>query len=363
MSYKKFIAIAMSAVMMFGGSITAFAANEDTDASGTVTGTGTTATQEGFVDTTVTKVLLPLQATVQAGLAFKIDPQRLIQETDYAAYDEDISFPDKATDTGVYFQTDTKKYENVSNEFWVANRGTGDVTFTITGQLIANSDASKDIAVGSKTDATAAAPTAAKLYMGMLIGKDPTAVQLSTTATAKKVVLAADAENFEFTYDSEDEEYKYGPVASPKWNGVPIKFEGAVAKYATAADATVPKLSLTYAWAAKTDGDSTDSGITTDKCDDTGKSSTARTLSLVAETGNLRYIFEEGDRPTGELTAVKINDTARPATVTNRNITYNASNGYFVINKVTVDNTDIGIVQGSTTVVATIGGTDYTFTY
>jgi hypothetical protein len=362
MSYKKFIAIAMSAVMMFGGSITAFAANEDTDASGTVTGTGTTATQEGFVNTTVTKVLLPLQATVNAGLAFKIDPQRLIQETDYAAYDEDISFPDKATDTGVYFQTDTKKYENVSNEFWVANRGTGDVTFTITGQLVANSDASKDIAVGSKADATAATPTAAKLYMGMLIGKDPTAVQLSTSAAAKKVVLEADAENFEFTYDSENSEYKYGPVASPKWNGVPIKFEGAVANYATAADATVPKLSLTYAWAAKTDGDSTDSGITTDKCDDTGKAaaaaSTSYTLTKNTNNGNMIYQFA-ANAPTGTLTSVKINGTARDGQITNGNVSY--ADGVFRVLKAACE--QFNLTEGNTTIIATIGDAEYTFTY
>lgn len=86
-------------------------------------------------------------------------------------------------------------------------------------------------------------------------------------------------------------------------------------------------------------------------------------LELVSATGNLRYTFPESGRPTGSLTAVTINGTSRAGAISAGNILYNASNGNFIITKTAVDNTDIGIVEGRTTVVATIGETQYTFTY
>jgi len=260
MNIKRFLAVALATTMVLGSTMTAFAANSDTDASGTLTGTGAGA-QEGFVDTNVTKVLIPTTESVDAALGFKIDPQRLIQETDKAAY-ADYTFPEAASDTGVYFLTGSKEYSNTSSTFYVANKGTGDVTFTITSQLVPSTDATKDIAIGTKAEATSDTPTAAKLYVGVLIGKNPTAIQVTTTAAAKKVVLAADANNFEYTYSNGA--YGYAAKSSAKWNAVPIQFEGAVANYATSADTTVPKLQLTYAWAAKENSDATDSGITVD---------------------------------------------------------------------------------------------------
>jgi hypothetical protein len=86
-------------------------------------------------------------------------------------------------------------------------------------------------------------------------------------------------------------------------------------------------------------------------------------LELVTATGNLRYTFPESGRPTGTLTAVTVNGTSRAGAISAGNIFYKADNGNFIITKTAVDNADIGIVQGGTTVVATIGGTEYTFTY
>lgn len=86
---------------------------------------------------------------------------------------------------------------------------------------------------------------------------------------------------------------------------------------------------------------------------------TTRNLELVTATGNLRYIFDPAVE--GTLTAVTVNDTARPGAITAGNILYNAESGYFIITAASVE--AFGLTQGNTTVVATIGGEEYTFTY
>ena len=76
--------------------------------------------------------------------------------------------------------------------------------------------------------------------------------------------------------------------------------------------------------------------------------------------GNLTYKFAEGSYPTGSLTAVTVNGTGRSGQITQENITYNATNGFFKITSAGV--TACSITEGNTTVVATIGGSQYTFT-
>lgn len=78
--------------------------------------------------------------------------------------------------------------------------------------------------------------------------------------------------------------------------------------------------------------------------------------------GNLTYTFEESGRPTGTLTAIVINGTGRKGQVDNGNITYNSTNGFLKITAAAI--TAIGgIEEGNTSIVATIGGVEYTLAY
>lgn len=92
-------------------------------------------------------------------------------------------------------------------------------------------------------------------------------------------------------------------------------------------------------------------------------SEAAATPTMTMQTnGNLTYTFEESGRPTGTLTAIKINGTGRQGQITNGNITYNATNGFFKITAAAIEAIG-GVTEGNTTIVATIGGKDYTLAY
>ena len=258
MNTKRILAVALSATMVFGSTLTAFADDPDTSAAtGTGSGTGTS-TSEGYVDTMVSKVLVPTEQTVKEGLSFHVDPQRLISGTSKAAH-PDWTMPEAAGDTGVYFLTGDKTYTNTSSTFDIANIGTKDVTFTIKVEAAASETPDKDIPFDSKTNVEAANPTAAKLYIGAKIGKGATAEAVSSEALTKKVVLAGNPANYDYNSGAKGYEYvmKSGEL---EWNAVPVSFEGSITNFAT--DKTVPGIKLTYSWAAKADDDATSEGVT-----------------------------------------------------------------------------------------------------
>lgn len=92
-----------------------------------------------------------------------------------------------------------------------------------------------------------------------------------------------------------------------------------------------------------------------------GTEAAASALALTKQTnGNLTYQFEAGSYPTGTFSAVTVNGTAKNGQI-GTNITYNATAGRFVVTSTAV--TNLSLTQGNTTIVATIGSTDYTFTY
>jgi hypothetical protein len=129
-NFKKFLAVALSATMVFGGSLTAFAAPVEVDGDGA---------SEGHVDKKVVDVSLPTTSAETFG--YTMDPERLIQDTDAAKYDG-FKFPEADTDTGVYFQTSENSYGNASNTVQVINKGAVDQLLTVSAKLTAGS---KDI--------------------------------------------------------------------------------------------------------------------------------------------------------------------------------------------------------------------------
>jgi hypothetical protein len=327
MSFKKITAFFLATTMVLGSTFTAFAADTDPTGSGSGEGAGTS---EGTVNTTVTKVIVPTDSTVSSALAFRIDPQRLIQETEAAAY-SGYTFPDAEDDTGVYFLTGDKTYSNESSTFYFVNKGSKDVTFTLTAKVVANA-AATDITLGSKADATAASPTAAKLYLGASFGGD--AVQLATDTAGKKAVLAGVPGNFSYTWDEENG-YQYVAVGNT-WKAVPVKFEGAVTKYAIEDTATVPKLSLAWAWAAKGESDTDDAAVTVSDYTE-GPSATPASMSVNAKSAAISGLGDGVRIKSAQV--VKADNTTIALTATTQ---YTFTNNTFAIvsgKEVLLDNT------------------------
>lgn len=352
MNTKRILAVALSAAMVFGSTITAFADDPDTTAAtGTGTGTGTP-TNEGYVNTLKTKVLVPTQETVNDGLSFHVDPQRLIAGTTKAKY-TGWTLPETG-DTGVYFLTGEKTYTNNSNTFNIANLGTGAVTFTIKVEAVPSETAENDIPFDSKANVNAENPTAAKLYIGALIGKNATAVAVSDTAIEKKVVLAGKPDNYEYTYGASGYDYVV-KSGENTWDAVPVSFEGAITNFAT--DKSVPGIKLTYSWAAKGQSDETDSSVTVDTAykvsaaPATVAPTTMGACSISGTTVACRLVAGQS-ADASKITSVKIGDTV---------ITTSGSTKYEVASSGAIKILGVSVTTGTVTIV--YDGTTYAGTF
>lgn len=326
MNTKRLFAVALSATMVFGSTLTAFATEPDTTAatgSGAGTGAGTT---EGYVDTLKTKVILPIEETINEGISFRVDPQRLIAGTQKAAH-PDWTLPE-SNDTGVYFMTGDKTYANTSNEFYVANIGTGDVTFTIKVEAVATETPTTDIPFDTKENVEDEDATAAALYIGAKIGKGATAEAVTSSAITKKVILEGVPDNYEYVYDASNETKPYDYVikddtdAETKnmWNAVPISFEGSITNIAT--DKTIPGIKVTYSWAAKAEGD-------------------AEAAAVDGVTVEDKYVAEVAPAATGYISAAGVSATSKA-------VTFAAGEGVTVSSvKLTLNGSDIVLASGN----------------
>lgn len=124
---KKFMALALSATMVVGSSMTAFAADE---VSGGSQGSGVL---EGSATTDVFKVELP---TVAAGtFNFKLDPEQLVKATAGAAL-AGKTYDDAATLFFARADADkTKDYMNISDKITITNKSTMKVDVTVTANI------------------------------------------------------------------------------------------------------------------------------------------------------------------------------------------------------------------------------------
>lgn len=245
---KKWMAATLAAAMVMGSSITVFATGTTPTTSGSTSGTGTS---EGHVDKEVVNMVLPTIPSGSTPFAYTMDPERLIQETGGAKY-EDFTFPAADSDTGVYFRTGEKAYANTSNTLQAINKSSCDVTLTVKVKATASAGG-KDI-----TLATSATPstTGTELYLGLKVGETNTVVS-TTEATVTKTV-AGTAGNFETVYDATDG-YKYQEKASATtWKAINLSMTGAVSNKAIAADTTAPTVDVTWSYAKAADNATVD---------------------------------------------------------------------------------------------------------
>ena len=246
---KKGLALALAASMVIGSSLTAFAADETPGGTGGATGSGTS---EGHVKKEVTNVVLPTNADTTI-FAYKMDPERLIQETAAGKYEEGTVFPKKEEDKGVYFLVGDKQYANTSKTLQAINKSSCNIKLTV--GVKATASGSDDIALaGSSTPST----TTPELYLGLKVGNNAAEVVGTTEKTVDKVI-AGTASNFETAV--ENDKYVYREKAdATTWKAINFCMEGAVSAKEIADNTTAPTVDVTWKWvkAGDTDTPATD---------------------------------------------------------------------------------------------------------
>lgn len=182
---KKWTAIALSAAMVMGGSMTVFADE------GNVTGSGSL---EGVViKNPVISVKLPVQADVD--LDYIADPKELIKETasgdvtdgtGSALRDEYANMSFKG-DKGIYFKTTSGDYTDATAPMNVINKSVQDVKVTVKLEADNSGDASISIA----SSETALSGDARSLYFAIDVSGDASGDTSSKAITAKGASGAA----------------------------------------------------------------------------------------------------------------------------------------------------------------------------
>ena len=318
--FKKFMAVTVAAAMVMGGSMTAFAADtsytdptfESQAVGETMTAEGT-GEVEGHVNKEVLSMILPTQATNT--FSFKVDPQRLIQDTEGAKY-SGATFPAANVDTGVYFMTGANTYSNSSSVLRAVNKSSVNVKLTVEAKL---TNAGSGFAMAETKDEAKNATDAAKLYLGLKVGNETKPVKSTDTVTIDKVIKG-DPANFAPAYKSNA--YVYESIDSAKWNAVMFNLEGAVSKYNAASSATAPNVQVTWKYAK---ADSNDQ-VATDTVVYTGVELSNATVSSQAGVGfDATYKLGRANTYTftglasgDKITAVKYADNVSTARVASK---------------------------------------------
>ena len=263
---KRVVAITLAATMVAGGSLMSFAAGET---SGEAQGTGSS---EGHVDKKVTNVVLPTVSTGSASpFAYTMDPERLVSGTDHAKY-ENAEFPDKSSDTGVYFNNgpkggegadkDNVVYANTSTAQKVINKSSHAIDLTVKAEAVTTDT---DIPLVEKT---AIAPAdAASLYLGLLVDTEAAAAVTKDTAATKTVSIDGTEDNFKIAAKADKSGYEYRELTlaeyqaldgnsgknqadyDASWKFASFKLEGSTTTDKTISSATTaPTVKVTWSW-------------------------------------------------------------------------------------------------------------------
>lgn len=258
---KKILAIVLSAAMVVGSSLTAFAADATEGTSGTSTGEGGV---EGIVDLEVFHVTVPT-ASDTATLAYFADPQGLIQKTAQSK----PAYANKNFGPGTLFFTNASgdyNYSNKSDAITFVNKSSFKVDVDVKAKATVGTGADDiNIELGTKSDF--AGEDTKGVYLALTDDLEtPTTKAITATDTAdtdakvKVVLAAAPEEAYEYSYDTESSKYKYDLVdgvnasAFATYN---VYVTGAANPKATWLDGTksvvVPEIGLTWAVAKTSD--------------------------------------------------------------------------------------------------------------
>lgn len=237
---KKGLAMLLAATMVVGSAFPVLAAEQPT--SGGATGAGDS---EGHLEKKITNVVLPTDGDTSV-FKYNIDPERLIQETEGAKYENTI-FPDKDADTGVYFAVDlteeettagkTTKYANTSKELVVTNKSSHKINLTVKAKA---SQAVTDIALANSSTIEGDTP---QLYLGLTVGSETKAI--STTDVVFTAEIEGKADNF--VTKVENGAYKYAEKdGATGWSETKISMAGKCNEATTTSAMTVPTVTITW---------------------------------------------------------------------------------------------------------------------
>ena len=264
--FKRAMAIALTATMVLGSSLTAFAEETNT---GNSTGAGTS---EGHVDKKATNVVLPTIAEGSTPFAYTMDPERLIVATSHAKYGDAVEFPAAASDTGVYFNNGKKGgdgsdkdnivYANTSAAQKVTNKSSHSIDLTVKAEAVAGNNDIPLVASSAIEDAEEAS-----LYLGLKVGSETAIAVDEETAATKTVSIAGTDGNFDIfvTADGKGYEYRALTLAEYKaldgnesktqddydatWKTSTFQLEGAVTSdKAITSTTTAPSVKVTWSW-------------------------------------------------------------------------------------------------------------------
>ena len=348
--FKRLVTILLSTAMVVGSCFNVMAADA-----------GSIESEEGKLEGYVNKKIFSVNVPTNdaSALAMVLDPQELIKDTNAAAYRgltkdnfEDgatVFFPRKSyRDSGDVART--VSYASASDTISAPNVGSVSADVTFTAEVTA---ADGITFVSQNTALSGNTPSILIKFVDEATSGRIDDVALMKDANSKITgsvttsVNAIPADKFSASYNGAEYSYKLTEATSA--NAIRDASKAAFHLKAEAnkeADwsnlkTIAPKIKLTWKFAAKSDG----SGYAMTKNN---------------ENGNLYYQFTTG-APSGTLTAVTVNGTSRPGAITSGNILYNVTAGRFIVQNASV--TNLGLTQGNTTIVATIGGQEYTFTY
>lgn len=250
MKMKRVAAIVLAATMAMGSTLTVCAEPESQDPSPAPVTSGSTegeGTNEGHVERESIKVILPTMPEEGSPFDYITDPERLIQETEGAKY-AGAKFPDKDSDTGVYFKVGANEYANTSDTLKVINMSSCNVAVTVAVEAEQNS--AKDLALASSATTSKDNP----LYLAVNVGS--TAQALTSSSTDVKKVIAGNPDNFEITY-TEDGGYAYTTKKEAiDWKALQFNVTGAVDKTAVVeSDTTAPTVKVTWSYAKAVEAD------------------------------------------------------------------------------------------------------------
>jgi Cu/Ag efflux protein CusF len=246
---KRFLAVTMATVMVFGSAVTAFA--DDGDGTGTYEG--------NEVEYTAPSVTVP---TIVAGTYNYIaDPNGLIKESNSSRYSGATW---SSTAKGVFFQTETNKYTETSTPITITNKAAYAIDVVVT---MAEKNPGTNVAYSA--DSTFANSTSKDLYLALSDGKTTSAMsqatddndQVTKTPATLRVSVPGRPSNFELVYSKAQESdqsatYHYAQKSTVKdtdWNSAAITATGALNTAASwvsgAGDAAIafPAVTVTFA--------------------------------------------------------------------------------------------------------------------
>lgn len=331
--WKKAAAVFMAATMVLGTAGVALA--DGSVNSGGTTGTGT------FTGSGDLKSVFSVTVPTSANIDFYIDPAGLLPATDYAQLGTNSS---GITDSSknFYFANSGGTFGPTSDIITATNKSSFDVVIEVEAALTV----SDGIAIAAnEAGVTGDDPI---IYVGLVSsdGTTETKTSLDSAGVTKSDGIEGCESNFEITYTQANGYKKTvkGDADASLWKQFSFNLEGkAGGDWGSDLDGTAPSVSLT--WKVYDP-------------DEVAEEEEAVTYTLTKNANNHLVCNFNGSAPAGTLTAVTVNGTARNGQI-GSGITF--ANGTFKINSAQV--TNWGLTAGNTTVVATIGGADYTMTY